>query len=419
MSGDLEKPPSRARRVARFTDARSARPSWMRIVNAFGRLAPGTPRADPDRWWSQARRALREAEAPEEDARRALAALTESLESEGRLHLVGRLAARQDTVRLARNHLRLARLLRERPEILATELPPPIFIVGLPRTGTTFLHHLLACDERNRTLPYWESFDPIPPAAGPDRRPQQVARMLEQLARLAPDYAAIHPMSAEGPEECVALFMHALRTLQFDIQYHAPGYVRWLLAEDADVAYRAYERQLRVVQHFRPAGRHLLLKDPTHLVHLETLIARFPRARLVFTHRDPARSFSSICSLYAHTRAIFSDAVDPRALGTEIMEGYWPAALDRARSIRERLPPDRCADVRQSDLARDPIVTVRRVYGDLGLELDESAEASMNAFVHRESRSGGDVHEHRPETFGLTAPELRDRFRSYVEAFDL
>ena len=104
----------------------------------------------------------------------------------------------------------------ERPAVLDTELPTPIFIVGWPRTGTTALHTLLAADPRNRTIPYWESFDPVPPSRGPDRRAAKVDRMLAQLARIAPDYHAIHPMASDAAEECVALFMNHFRTLQLD-----------------------------------------------------------------------------------------------------------------------------------------------------------------------------------------------------------
>ncbi len=406
-------------RAAQFTDARATRPRWLRAANAVGRAVQPWLRPSAEAWWKAARRAVPNGGEPAPEARRALEALALSLREETRLHFVGSLAARDDTIRMASNHLRIARLLRERPEVAKAELPAPVFIVGLPRTGTTFLHLLLAQDPRNRTLPYWESFDPIPPTSGRDARPAKVERMLAQLARISPAYQAIHPMTANSPEECVALFMNELRTLQVDIQYRAPGYVAWLLAEDPRIAYEAYARQLRIVQFFRPAGERFVLKDPTHIVHLETVLEVFPDAKLVFTHRDPAAALSSICSLYCHTRAIFSDDVDPAAVGREVMAGYWPRALDAAQSIRARLPRDRVADARQADLARDPIGTLRTLYADLGLAFEGDTERAVRSFLEAEARAPRRVHEHAPEGFGLSAAEIRERFRAYVEAFEL
>ena len=243
--------------------------------------------------------------------------------------------------------------------------------------------------------------------------------MLAQLARFAPDYHAIHPMTATGPEECVALFMNHFRTLQLDIQYRIPGYVEWLLAQDAAIAYDAYRRQLKLVHHHRPVGERLVLKDPTHLVHLETVLALFPDARFVFTHRDPADALSSICSLYAHTRAIFSDDVDAAAIGGEILTGYWPRALDRALALRARIPKGRVADVRHADLSRDPIGTVETLYDDLGMCLDDHARDALTAFLAGRRREPVRIHEHSLEGFGLRPAALDERFAAYRERFEL
>jgi hypothetical protein len=403
--------------TAQFRSAREGRAWWMRAANAAGRVLPGVARPDARAFWERARRRVGEEAEPAPGAAAALEALCTSLERDAALHLVGRLAARDDTLRLARTHLRIERALRAEPAILATPLPDPIFIVGWPRTGSTALHLLLAQDPAHRTLPYWESFDPVPPERGPDARPARVERLLRQLAAFAPEYQAIHPMTAEMPEECVALFMNAFRTLQLDIQYCVPGYVAWLLAQDARIAYEAHRRQLALVLHHRPGGERLVLKDPTHLVHLETVLALHPNARIVHTHRDPLQAVSSLCSLYAHTRAIFSDAVDPRALGREILAGYWPRALERALELREAIPPGRLADVRHADLLRDPLGTVARLYRDLGLELSEPARAAMQAFLAAEQRKPRSVHEHRLEAFGIAEGEVRERFAAYRARF--
>lgn len=390
----------------------------MRALNTAGRLAPGVIAPSADAWWTGAHAAEPQAGEPAPEARAASAALAQSLREDARLSLVGRFTARDEGVRLGATHLRTQRALREQPEIAHVKLPDPIFVIGWPRSGTTFLHRLLGMDPDTRTIPYWESFDPVPPRSGPDRRAAQVERLLARLEQIAPAYQAIHPMRADDTEECVALFTNDFRTLQLDIQYRVPGYVRWLLAQDARVAYEGYSRQLQLIHHHRPHGARFVLKDPTHLVHLEAVVALFPEAKLVFTHRDPAFAISSICSLYAHTRALLSDDVDARAIGAEVMDGYWPAAMDRAQALRERLDPARCIDVRHADVARDPLGAAAALYRALGLELTDAARAAMREYVARDAAAHGE-HAHAPEGFGLRGGEIRERFAGYVARFDL
>ncbi|HPG27085.1 MAG TPA: sulfotransferase [Myxococcota bacterium] len=406
------------RHVRPFRDASRTRPLWMRGLNRLARLAPGWPSlAAADLW--RAAGAERSGIGPTPAACEALERLCDALAATGRLHGIGRIAARDDTIRLARTHLRIRRALAATPAILDARLPPLVFVVGWPRTGSTALHALLAADPRHRSVPYWESFDPVPPERGPDRRIEGLERMLAQLERFSPDYHAIHPMSAEGAEECVALFMNHFRTLQFDFQYRVPDYVAWLLAQDAGIAYADYHDSLRLIQHHRPHGERFVLKDPTHLVHLETLLARFPDARIVFTHRDPVTAISSLCSLYAHTRAIFSDDVDPRAIGAEVMTGYWPRALEAAQAIRARLEPGRFVDVRQVDLRRDPLAAVERIYTRLfGEGPDAAGRAAMERHLAAKDAAPRDRHEHDLADFGIDADAVRERFRAYREAFD-
>jgi hypothetical protein len=406
--------------IPQFTDAASSHPFLIRVLNRLGRIIPRGRALTAEAVWDSARKAGLEGCEPTPEAREALGVLMQSLAENARMTLVGRYSARDDTIRLAKTHLRIHRALRESPEVAGTPLPPPVFIVGWPRTGTTFLHQLLARDPAHRTLPYWESFDPVPAAPGtPDKRIEKLDEMLKLLSRIEPRYDAIHPMTAEAPEECVALFMNEFRSLQLDFQYQVPEYARWLLAQDARIAYRLHRRQLELVQFHRPSGERLVLKDPTHLVHLAALLEVYPDAKIVFTHRDPAVALSSICSLVSYTRALFTDDVDPHGVGTEILSGYWPDAMEDARELRKGMSPEHAVDVRHADLQRDPLGTVERIYSSLGFTFSESARTSMRRFVDDRRKVPIGKHMHSLEGFGLSRSAVRERFSSYCTDFDL
>lgn len=403
-----------------FRDARTSQPWLIRGLNAAGRILPGPKPIEAEAIWAAAKKGSLENCEPTPEARAALEALTDSLSANVRMTQVGRFSAMDDTVRMARTHLRIHHTYRTTPAILETELPPPVFIVGWPRTGTTFLHQLLALDPASRTIPYWESFDPVPPTAGaPDRRIEKLDKMLGQLRAIAPRYDAIHPMEANLTEECVALFMNEFRTLQFDFQYKVPEYAKWMLSEDAGIAYADYHKQLQLIQYARPHGERFLLKDPTHLLHLETIVDRFPQAKFIFTHRDPAEAMSSICSLVAYTRSLFTNEVAPKAIGGEILNGYWPLALQQSRKIRSGLPAGCAIDVRHAELRKDPLAAAEKLYAGLGLEWTEAArDGIMNHLANRAQRRVG-RHHHSLGTFGLGRDEVRERLTNYCEEVDV
>jgi hypothetical protein len=406
-------------RVTQFRDVKSIRPYWQRAVNSIGNLAPQVAPADADRWIDRAVSKSGAHTDVDDEVREGARRLIESIREDSRLNLIGRLSLRDETLRLLGNHLGIKRALARRPDIETTAIPQPVFIIGLPRTGSTFLHTLMSNDLANRTIPYWESYTPVPPDSGPDRRPAAVDRMLKQMKIIAPDYPAIHPMSANAAEECVALFMNGFRTLQFDIQYRVPKYVEWLISQPADTAYQGYRQQLQIIWHFRPAGRRFVLKDPTHALHLRTVVETFPDAKFIFIHRAPEKTLSSICSLYAHTRAILSDDVDPVDIGQEVIDGYWPTALANMMKVRAALPNSQYTDIRQPDLNAHPVETLRHAYEALGFEMTEDAVHSMQRFLDEKLAEFKHPHEHRLEGFGLDTKEVRSQTRPYREQFDL
>jgi hypothetical protein len=280
------------------------------------------------------------------------------------------------------------------------------------------LHRLLAQDQDNRTLPHWESFDPVHSPEGPAARQRQLARTLRLADLLSPSVKAIHPMNAYDTDECRALFTNVFRTPQFNVQYRVPSYLQWLLRQDARIAYASYRRQLQLVQHHRPAGRRFVLKDPTHAFFIDAIVETFPDARFIFIHRDPVKTLSSICSLHAYTRSVFSTDVDAHGLGRELSDSYLTRRFESALATADRIPAGRIAHVRANELSHAPIGTVAKAYTQLGFELSDQARTSMAAYLSAEKQTPSPRHEHRPSGFGLDEAALYERFAQYCERFD-
>lgn len=410
------RPPSR--QVPQFTCATKAHPAWVRTLNALGRSWQPVGAPNPEIWWERAVRLNPEAGEPTEDTRAALAAFTASLNEDAALSFIGKIAAWLDCTRMAGTHLRIEHALRRQPEVVHLQLPTPIFVLGLFRSGTTVLHRLLAEDPDNRTLPHWESFDPSPSEDGPRRAQRSLARSLMLADLISPNIRAIHPMDAHQTDECRGMFTNVFRTPQLNVQYRATGYLDWLFRQDATIAYRHHRRQLQLAYHQRPHGKRLVLKDPTHTFFVEAILRVFPNARFIFIHRDPVETLSSICSLHAYARSVFSADVDANAIGKELENSYLMNRLEAAVETVDRLPEGRVAHVRAPDLGRNPVGTVSNAYADLGIELTPAAARGMDRYM-REKPSGGPRHAHDAVGFGLDPGALRERFASYCQRFDL
>ncbi len=409
----------RERLVPQFTHANHAHSWWVRAVNTIGGELEPVGQPNPDIWWERAQRQNPSAGDPTPDTRDALDAFTRSLNEDASLNFIGKVAAWLDCTRMASTHLRVEQALRERPEVAHTQLPTPVFVLGLFRSGTTILHRLLGEDPNNRTLPHWESFDPTPRPEGPVRAQTTLSRFLKMADVVSPNIKAIHPMDAYQTDECRGMFTNVFRTPQLNVQYRVNGYVDWLFEQDATIAYRHHRRQLQLAYHQRPYGKRFVLKDPTHTFFIDAILEVFPNARFVFIHRDPVDTLSSICSLYAYARAVFSSDVDAHAVGAEIAASYLVRGLEPAIARVDRLPPGRVAHVRAPDLSRDAVGTIASAYRTLGMELGDEARRAMREYMVQKRLRPGARHLHSAEGFGLEPRAIRERFTSYCQRFDL
>lgn len=351
----------------------------------------------------------------------ALAALTSSLQEEASLSPFGRLAVRWELKRMLSTLLILADAEREDPAILTRPLAPPLFIAGLPRSGTTFLHGLLAEDPANRAPRMWEAIYPYPAhrAAGFGAGRRKVQLQLRIFTRLVPGISSLHPTHADAPQECTEFTSHVFRSPRFDAVYRAPSYHAWLDASGYDEGYRFHARFLRHLQAPGEVPRHWILKSPDHVFSADALSRVFPDAMMVFVHRDPGHVLASAARLTELLRAPFTTAIDRREIGRKVAD-YWQAGMRRMVALADcpSFPlRSRLVHVQYRSLVADPMGTITRIYDAFGLELLREARVAMAAKVTRVSNGGYGANHYRPEAFGIDPERERERASVYAQRF--
>jgi len=334
---------------------------------------------------------------------------------------VGRLAARGDVVGLLSTRLCLEADRARHPEIAAEEVRRPLFIVGLPRTGSTLLHHLLAQDPGSRVAQAWEVMFPSPPPEAAryasDPRIAKAARQLAWFDAFTPDFKAIHPLGAQLALECIAIMSPTFLSPRFHTTYHVPTYQEWLEQQDLGPAYRFHRRFLQQLQ-WRTPARQWVLKAPAHLFSFDALLETYPDALIVQTHRDPLTVLASVASLTAVLQRAFTDEVDAFEIGHEVSR-RWTNGLDRAMRLRRsgRVSPDRFFDVHYHEMLRDPLTVVRRIYAHFDIPLTEAASAAMRRFLAENPKDKHGAHRYSLSAFGLDPDDLGRRFKAYREYF--
>jgi hypothetical protein len=344
-----------------------------------------------------------------------LSRLIESCRREAQLNLVGKMALRSDVVRTLCNRLTMQRDLQLYPDIANQKIHEPLFIVGLPRSGTTLLHTLLSADPAHRAPLTWEVMTPSPPtSANEKQRIRCAARNLSSLHWLAPTFQRVHALGAELPQECVSLMGPTFMSDQFDTMYNVPSYRGWFLKQDLQPAYEYHRRFLQHLQQRRRAQR-WILKAPAHMFAPRTLLSIYPDARFVQTHREPIEAIASVSSLITILRRVFSDDVDPVQIGRDAVD-YWSEALTTFMRERDQLPGERICDLQYAEIRRDPIDAARRIYEHFGWTMSGEAEERMRAVLANQPPDVNGSHRYHPSQFGLDSGE---RFAAYCERFGL
>ncbi|MCB9283604.1 MAG: sulfotransferase [Lewinellaceae bacterium] len=374
------------------------RPLLIRAYNSIGKNGPLHPAALLD----TAARRTGLTDFGDDLFREPLEKLVQSINEEARLHPFGRFISRERLVNLLGNRLRATEFRKQHPEIAEQKIQAPIVITGLQRTGTTFLHRLLAADPNLRALRSWEALHPAPlqwPVSDRDPRIGKARTAERALRYMSPEFFAIHPVEHNAPEEEILLLDNSLRSTVPEATLHVPGFAAWIETQDHRPAYDMLYHLLQLLQWQQP-GKRWVLKTPHHLEFLDVLFQVFPDAKVIHTHRNPLETMGSFCSMVYFSRHVFSDEVDRHEIGRHWLR-KTAHMVRRARDFQQENPKAAILDVNYADLVENPLPIVQKIYEFAGQPLTpETESALMQALaLNRQHKYG--KHQYQLSDFGL------------------
>jgi hypothetical protein len=349
--------------------------------------------------------------------------LLRAADTEAGLGPLGRLRVHNDVQQFLRNRLLVVDYLKKHPEANDIEIARPIIICGLPRTGTTHLHNLMSADPNLRSLPFWESLEPVPPLAEQgqhfdvDPRWSRCDAMLSMQDHVVPYMRRMHDMYPDHVHEEIQLLAIAGSTMLFDTFAPMPTWRAWYKAHDQTPYYEWTKKILRVLQHQRGPQR-WVLKSPQHLEQFGPLTRAFPDATFVVTHRDPVAITASFCTMVSYTARTSQEKVDPTRISAhwaQIIEDFLHSAVDD----HHLLPAAQTIDVTFDEFMADDVAMVERIYALAGQPFTAGVRAAMDAFMHDHPRGKWGSVDYRLEDLGLDRDERRAALAFYAQRFGL
>ena len=375
---------------SRHFDFSDSHPAWLQRFNQLGRSllasgAMGIP-LDADSMLAEATRNTGLTDFGGDAFLEPLSVLCGSLEQEAQLNLMGRLLARSDVVNLLENRLQVTETYRLHPEIGDERVVGPMFIIGLPRSGTSILHELLACDPAHRVPLSWEARFPCPPPEAASYETDPRIAMAEEVFtfwnELVPEYRTMHEMGARIPCECVWLTAPSFVSEEFLGRQKIPSFGAWYAQADLRPAYAYHHKMLKLLQ-WKNSRERWMLKAPSHMAGLAVLLEHYPDARIIQTHRDPLKSMGSTASVLAALHSMRSDEIDPAVIQAGFGGEGMANRLEQAMRVQDADGIDgrQFFDVRYVDLLSDPFEVIGRLYSHFELDFTSETETRMREYL--------------------------------------
>lgn len=349
--------------------------------------------------------------------------LVSALNNEAQLNEIGQYRAAASITQALKNRLKIEHYIGLNPDVLQQQVERPIFIAGLPRTGTTALHHMLNEDAAIRTIRLWEGADLVPPAETEsyhtDPRIAQSKAGVELTEQFLPGFLKTHLLDAQSPDECHMFFNQTLVSVEFSSSYCIPSYTNWLYEQDFVPLYAYHKKQMQLLQSKKPG--HWVVKTPLHQLGIRAILQNHPNAIIVQTHRAPMTIVASGFSFNEVVRRGNSDHVDRLQIGRDWMQmlSVYTQEFEAARAELEAQFPGQFIDVYHDDFVRDPWPSLNKIYAAAGVTLSNAGKLSMQAWLSNNPKGRHGKHQYLLEDYGVNSGEVEELFQDYVVRYGL
>ncbi len=402
------------------------RPPLVRLINAIGpiwkAIRVGYPSIDPDVLLKKAMRKTGLDDLGTEDYKEALSVLIQSINESNNFNHTGQFITSSLLYNSFENRLRLTETFKQNPEINNEKIERPIFILGLPRTGTTLLHYLLDQDDNHRSAKTWEAFHPHPypkkESYTKDRRIRRTRWELFLFWNLIPNIKVIHDFDESTAQECIVFMSHTFISFALSTQLYIPRYMKWLQKADLGKLYAEHKKMLQYYQFGGVKSKRWLLKAPAHLYCVEAILSAYPDACIIQTHRDPLKAVASSCSLnYALAQVTVDDLSldDVGVLHRDTLSDWLKMNVVQRQKLTHK--SDQFYDLSFSDFVSDPISEIKKIYRHFEFEFDDALASKMNNFMEENPSGKHGKHIYSIEQFGLDRARDTPLFTEYIDYF--
>lgn len=353
-------------------------------------------------------------------ARIGLTKLVHSVNTEAKPNAFGRLAMKTLFERTLYHRLKIEQACASNPTIEQSEIKEPVFIIGMPRTGTTILYALMHEDPAHRSPLAWECLVPHPASTPANFHDNEQLNLVKkefgQLFKLVPDFKKKHHMEAESPQECIGINAFDFNSFQSSAQVYIPSYMDWFLNEaDRLTTMKFHKKFLQYLQSGGVKSERWLLKTPAHLMRIEEIFKVYPDAKIIMPHRHPTKVAASATSLISSVRSLYSDHEDAHRSGAE-QAVVWSEYFNRSLESREKIQKeDQIIDIKFEDFVADQMACVRKIYQRFGWELSNEAVQKMEHFLAQNPKDKYGVHAYGLEQFGLTEKGINQMYARYID----
>ena len=300
-----------------------------------------------------------------------------------------------------------------------SEPSDPVFVIGLPRSGTTFLFNLLSLDVAHRSPLYWEIMSPLPITKNEKeeyKRERKINRELKLAKTLIPKLRAMHTIRANTPEECEQIATMNIRSFVYMCMADVPEYIDYLKYCSFDSVFMWHKRFFQALE-VNGKPERWLLKDPSHIGHLPEILKTYPNAKFIHIHRDPTDSVGSFCSLTKNVRSAFSRKVNTNDIGKTVID-FWNHNLNKGMEDRRQLSSNQIIDINYHDFIQSPLNQIKNVYLQLGFDMTIETENNIESYLSQNQSNTKPGHQYSLDEFGLDKKIIKDQFRDYMLNYD-